>query len=336
MKMKKLKKYLALSLAMIIGATTISGCKSESKSGDKKIKIGVVQLALHVSLDEVRDSFTEKLKELGYENGKNVEIEYKDAQGEPGNNTAIIDAFKNDKKDLILAIATSTSQAAAKVSSDIPVLFSAVSDPVSSGLVDSLEKPGRNVTGVSDALDFDKFTDLMSKLTPNMKKLGVLYNSGEQNSIDAITKMKELLKDKNIEIVEGGVTNTSEVAQAAQSLISKGVDAMFTPTDNTLASQIGPAARAAQDAKIPFYVGADSMVKGGALATVGIDYKLVGSDAAVMAVDILKNNKKAEDIPVKIYSDELSIFINKKTADAIGVSIPDSIKNNPKLKLIEE
>lgn len=331
MKFKRLKKYLALTMTMVIGITAVTSCK-----GNDKIKIGVAKLAQHVSLDEVSEGFTEKLKELGYEDGVNIEIDYKDAQGEPANNQAIIDTFKTDKKDLILSIATSTSQAAAKVSDDIPIIFSAVSDPVSAGLVDSLENTGKNVTGVSDALDLEQFNDLIFKLSPDIKKIGFLYNLGEVNSIDAINAFKEILKDKNIEFVDGGVTNTSEVAQAAQVLVSKGVDAIFTPSDNTLASQIGPAARVAADAKVPYYVGADSMVKGGALATVGIDYKLIGQDAAVMAVSILKGEKKAQDIPVKVYSDELSIYINKKVADEIGLTIPDSIKNNPKLILIEE
>ncbi len=334
--MRRFKKYLALSTAIIMGLTSFSACSKEENSGEKKIKIGVAQLALHVSLDEVRDGFTAKLKELGYVDGENVEIDYKDAQGEPSNNQAIIDSFKTDKKDVILAIATSTSQAAEKISEDIPIVFAAVSDPVTSGLVESLENPGKNVTGVSDALDLERFVDLMYTLTPDIKKVGLLYNSGEVNSIDAINALKEQLNSmgKEVEFVEGGVTNTGEVAQAAQSLINKGVDALFTPTDNTLASQIGPAARLAEEAKIPFYVGADSMVKGGALATVGINYNLVGEDAAVMVADIINGTKKASEIPVKVYSDELSIYINKKTVEAIGITIPDSVKNNPKLVLI--
>lgn len=331
MNLKRFTKYIALTMTMVMGITAVTSCKSNDK-----IKIGVAKLAEHVSLVEVSEGFTAKLKELGFEDGVNIEIDYKDAQGEPANNQAIIDTFKTDKKDLILSIATSTSQAAIKVSDDIPIIFSAVSDPVSAGLVDSLENTGRNVTGVSDALDLEQFSELIFNLSPDIKKMGFLYNLGEVNSIDAINAFKEVLKDKNIEFVDGGVTNTSEVAQAAQVLVNKGVDAIFTPSDNTLASQIGPAARVAEDGKIPFYVGADSMVKGGALATVGIDYKLIGEDAAIMAAAILNGEKEAKDIPVKVYSDELSIYINKKVADSIGITIPDSIKNNPKLILIEE
>lgn len=319
----KMKKIGAALMAGAMCLAVFSGCTQE-----EKVKIGVVQIVQHASLNDVRDSFAERMKELGYTD-ENCEIEFQDAQNESSNANSIVQSFKGDKKDIIIAIATSAAQAAANVSDEIPVVFSAITDPVFAGLVDSLDNPGGNMTGTSDALQIGQILDFALELTPGIQKLGYIYNSGEPNSVSVLEEVKAYCEGKGIEVVEKAITNTSEVQQAAQVLVTQ-VDAVFTPNDNTITVAMDALANAAIQAKVPVYVGADSMVESGGFATIGIDYTDLGKVTADMADQILKGEKKPSEIPVKVFDTDLNIYINKKTAAAIGVTIPDEVANNEK------
>lgn len=327
----KLKKILSAVMAGAICLTAFAGCSKNNDDG--KIKIGVLQIVQHPSLNTIRDSFTARMEELGYVNGENCVIEYQDAQNEPTTANSIVQSFKGDKKDVIVAIATPTAQAAATASDTIPVVFSAVTDPVLAGLVDSLENTGKNITGTSDAIQVEQILDFGMKLTPNIKKLGYLYNAGEANSVSCLEKVKAYCEAKNIELVEAAIATSSEVQQASQVLASK-VDAIFTPNDNTVATAMNVLADAARKAKIPVYVGADSMVKDGGFATFGIDYEELGRETANMVDSILKGEKKASEIPVKVFDTDLYMYINMDTAKAIGVTIPEDIMNSDRLVMI--
>lgn len=326
--MKKLFRLItavALAAALII---TTGACGLSSRSGsntgtDKKVvRIGIVQIVEHPSLNTIRESFIAQLAAKGYKDGDNIKIDYQNAQGDQTNLNTITQKFVADKSDLIVAIATPSAQAAANATADIPVLFSACTDPVGSGLVASLDKPGKNVTGTSDAVSAEKIMELAKRITPNIRKIGALYNSSETNSISVVNNLKEYAKNNGMEVIEGTVTNSSEVQQVAQSLAGQ-VDAIFSPIDNTVASAMPVVAQVADSAKIPVYVGADSMVKDGGLATYGVNYTTLGQETANMAVEIL-NGKKPGDMPVKIMSD-VQIYVNKDTAKAIGVTIPDDV-----------
>lgn len=319
----KIKKLVAMIVAGVITFAGLSGCAGEK---NEKVKIGVIQIVEHPSLNTIRDSFTERMKELGYVDGENAEFDYKSANGEVSTANSIINGFVGDKKDIIVAIATPTALAAANVADEIPVVFSAVTDPVGAGLVDSLESTGKNITGTSDAIPVEKILDLALEITPDIKTLGYLYNTGEANSISCLEKVKTYCEEHNIELVEGGVMNTSEVNSAVTALAGKS-DAIFTPIDNTIASAMTTVADTSKELKIPVYVGADSMVSDGGLATIGIQYDDLGKETANMAASILKGEKKASEIPVKVFNEDLSIFINQTTADEIGVTLPDNIKN---------
>ncbi len=324
--MKKLMSVL-LTAALCLGL--FAGCADKQDGGlNQKLKIGVVQIVEHLSLNTIRDSFTEQLKVLGYKDGENCTIEYKSAQGDQTTLNSIIQTFAGDKKDIIVAIATQTAQAAAKVSGEIPVVFSAVSDPVGAGLVSSLEKPDKNITGTCDAVQVDKILDLALECYPNIKTLGLLYNAGEPNSVSNIAKAKAYAQSKGIKIEEATITTSAEVQQAAQVLVSK-ADAVFTPNDNMVASAMNVLADAANKAKIPVFVGADSMVSDGGLATIGIDYTDLGKETANMADRILKG-ELANNIPVKVFDTDLSTYFNQKTADTIGFAIPDAILQGEK------
>lgn len=301
-----------------------SGNGGGNSGGDngKVIEIGIVQIVEHPSLNTIRESFIAHLAENGYVDGKNIRIDYQNAQNEQTNLNTICQKFKSDKKDLVVAIATPSAMAAAGVLTDIPVLFSACTDPVGSGLVTSLEKPGGNVTGTSDAVSASKIMELAKRITPGIKTIGALYNSSESNSIAVINELKEYAAENGMEVIEGTVTNTSEVQQVTQSLASK-VDAIFSPIDNTIAAAMPIVSQVAENAKVPVYVGADSMVADGGLATYGINYIELGKETADMAIEILSGGNPGE-MPVRTIS-EVEIYVNKKTADAIGITLPEDV-----------
>lgn len=335
----KIRKLLALAAAAAMSVMAFASCgvkEDDSKadngsgaSGDKAYKIGIVQIMEHTSLNTIRDAVVDRLAELGYKDGENCEIDFQQANGESATVTQILDQFKANGDDIIIAITTPCAQLAAPYSEEIPVVFSAVTDPVGAGIVDSLESTGANITGTSDALAIDKILDFALTLTPDIKTLGYLYNTGEDNSVSCLKEVKAYCEAKGITVVEGAATNTSEVQEAAQTLASK-CDAVFSPNDNTIAGAMGTVAQVMNEAKVPMYVGADSMVQDGGFATVGIEYSDLGKETADMAAAILSGEKKAQDIPVKVFNEDLSNYINKSTAEAIGVTIPDDVANNEK------
>ncbi|MFA7078526.1 MAG: ABC transporter substrate-binding protein [Syntrophomonas sp.] len=326
--MKKSFKSVVILVCLSLLMTSLVGCTpnqkeaGESQNSDKKLQIGIVQIVEHPSLNTIRESFVQELDKQGFKDGEKVVIDYQNAQGDQTNLKTICQKFVNNKYDLIIAIATPSAQAAVGETKDIPIVFSACTDPVGSGLVSNLEKPGQNVTGTSDAVSAQKIMELAQRITPDIKTVGALYTSSETNSVSVVNDLKNYAAKNGLTVIEATVTNSSEVQQAVSSLVGK-VDAVFSPIDNTVASAMPLVAQVANKAKKPVYVGADSMVKDGGLATFGINYTILGQETAQMAVEIL-NGKKAGDIPVKTMTD-MDIYVNKDTAAAIGITIPDDV-----------
>lgn len=317
---KKLVGILSLVLALSL---LVTGCNSGgSKENDGKLTIGIMQIVEHPSLNMIREAIIEELEAQGYKDGENIKIEYQSAQGDQSNLKTIAKKFVNDNHDLIIAIATPTAQAVISETKEIPIVFSAATDPVGSGLVSNLEKPGGNVTGTSDKVSAKDIMELGEQITPGIQTIGALYSTSETNSIAVINDLKAYADEKGLKVEEATVTNTSEVLQAVNSLVGK-VDAIFIPIDNAVASAMTAVAQAAQQAKIPVYVGADSMVRDGGLATYGINYKTLGHETAKMAIEILKGANPG-DLPVKSMTD-IEIYLNQKTADAIGIQFPEEI-----------
>jgi ABC-type uncharacterized transport system, periplasmic component len=330
-----MKKRLAvmisviMTLAMVFSLTACSPSKtgSSESSGNTastavKKKIGILQIVEHPSLNTIRESLIKELQAKGYKDGENITIDYQNAQGDQTNLKTIAQKFVSNKYDLIIAIATPSAQAVVSETKDIPILFSACTDPLGSGLVTNMDKPGANVTGTSDAVSAEKIMELAKRITPNIKRIGALYNSSETNSVSVINNLKDYAKKNNMSVVEATVTNSSDVQQAVTSLVGK-VDAVFSPIDNTVASAMPVVTQVANQAKLPVYVGADSMVKDGGLATYGINYDVLGKETGDMAAEILKGTK-AGDIPVKTMKD-MNIYLNKSTAKAIGINFPEDI-----------
>ena len=297
---------------------TADTASTETTTASEETKtVAIVQYVEHPSLDTIRESIIKELENEGYIEGQNLVIDYQNAQADQSNLNTIASKFVGENADLIIAIATPAAQAMAAATSDIPVVFSAVTDPIGAKLVDDLSKPSANVTGTSDAIPVDQTFELCKELTPDVKKIGFLYTASEVNSQSVIEEAKTLAKDYGFEFEESTITNSSELQQAAEILAGK-VDAIYTPIDNGIAAAMPVLADVCKTAGIPAYVGADSMVADGGYATVGINYEDLGVKTAEMAAQIL-NGTPVSDIPVATL-DHFYKVINKTTATAIGAT----------------
>ncbi|MEG2165861.1 MAG: ABC transporter substrate-binding protein, partial [Ruthenibacterium sp.] len=254
------------------------------------------------------------------ENGMTLTIDFQNANNDLTTIDTICRQFIADEVDVIIAIATPAAQGAATAieGTDIPVVFSAVTDPVAAELVDSFDAPGGNITGTSDAIAVDKIFALAAELTPDVKTFGLIYNTSEVNSASTIESAKAYLAGQNIACVESPVTAPGEVQMAAQNLLSQ-CDAIFVPIDNTVAQAMTVLADEAIKAKKPVYTAADSLVHDGGLATVGVNYTALGTQTADMAMRILQG-EKAGEMPVAVLSDN-AVVVNAETAAAIGVNV---------------
>ncbi len=285
--------------------------------------IGIMQIIEHPALDAAKEGFIEGLAEEGYVEGENVKYDAQSAQGDMATAQTIAQKFVNDKVDMILAIATPTAQAAAKATNKIPILITAVTDPVAAELVQSLDAPGTNVTGTSDLTPVAKQLDLLKQLVPTAQRVGIVYNAGETNSVVQVNLAKEAAAALGLEVVEATASSTSAVYEAAQSLVGR-VDAIYVPTDNTVVSALESVIKVAEESRLPLVVGEEDGVRRGALATVGIDYKALGKQTAKMAVKVLRKEAKPEEMPIQ-YQESIRLVINLQAAQKMGVTVPQSL-----------
>ncbi len=310
--------------------------QAEGDQAEAKLKIGVSQLAEHPALDASYDGFVAALEEAGYLNGENIEIDFNNAQGDPSNCETIANKLVNDQSDLILAIATNAAQACAAKTTEIPILFTAVTDPVVAGLCDSVETPGTNVSGSSDLNPVKEQIDLLLQIIPDAKKIAIMYCSAEDNSIVQADLAKEACAAVNLEYMEATVSDSNQIQSVTESLIGK-VDAIYIPTDNLLAEGMATVAMVANANHLPVIAGEENMVANGALATYGLDYFEIGKKAGEMAVDILKNGKDVSQMPVAYLSAEnCELSINTVTAADLGITIPEDLLQDAKLLGAEE
>ena len=316
------KVFILLSLLTVM----IFSCGNEGKQGEKvsdtkeekkKFRIGITQIVAHPALDNAREGFKEALKEAGIE----VEYDEKNANGEVATANLIANTLVSSKPDMIYAIATPTAQAAAQATNDIPIVFSAITDPESAGIIKE------NITGVSDRVNIKQQLELLIKLDPKIKKVGVIYNSSEQNSIVQVNDLKKAAGELNLEIVERSITQANEIPQATEALIASS-DAIYLPTDNLVASVVNLITEKATGAKKIVFGAEAAHVNGGALITQGIDYYELGKEAGKTAVEIL-NGKKASEIKFKTM--ELNdIVVNSNTLKVLGINLPEDIKSKVK------
>lgn len=313
--MKKLVGVLSILTMFILSCGTEETKTNEGAT--KKIKVGITQIVEQPALNKAKQGFKDALKEAGID----VEYDEKNANGEVATANLIANTLVSSKPDLIYTIATTTTQAVAQATNDIPVVFSAITDPESAGVLKE------NVTGVSDRVNIKQQLELMKKLNPNAKKVGVIFNSSEQNSMVQVNDLKTAASELGMEVVATGVTQASEIPQASETLIAE-VDMIYTPTDNLVASLINLITEKAIAAKKIVFGAEASHVEGGALITQGVDYYELGKRAGQMAIEILKGKKTSE---IKFETIELNdIVVNENTLNALGISLPEEIKSKVK------
>ena len=329
---KKFKRRILSIGAILALGVGVVGCSSNEGSddagtgdnGDGKIKIGISQYVEHGALDSARVGFEEALKAGGYGDDK-VEIIHKNAQADSGINENIAQSLVSDGCELLLGIGTPSAQALYNATKETPILITAVTDPVGADLVKSMEKPETNVTGTSDDIDIDVQFKLIKELLPEAKKVGVLYTTGEANSEVQVKKAEEVAKDFDFEIIKGGVTGTNDVATVTDSLVDKGVDVIYVPTDNVVVSSLPVVYDRTIDKKVPIIGSEASQVENGALATEGINFKDLGFKTGEMAIEILKGAKPEEMAIQK--ADKTQLLVNEKTLEKLGIELPETAKS---------
>jgi putative ABC transport system substrate-binding protein len=309
-------RTVACSVFAALAIAALSGPAVAQKS------VAMTAIVEHPALDAVRDGVKKGLADLGYAEGTDVTFTYETAQGNPATAAQIARQFVGESPDVIVAISTPSAQAAAAATTEIPIVFSAVTDPEAAGLVQSMDMPGGNITGVSDMAPIGDHIALIQEITPDVKTLGVLFNPGEANSVSSVAAVKEAAGAAGIEVVEGPATKSADVQQAARSLVGK-VDAIYVPTDNTIVSALESAVGVANEAKLPLYAADTDSVARGALAAVGFNYFDVGVQTSVLVDQVLKGEDPGA-IPA-IFATGTDLQVNKATAELIGVTLPQAV-----------
>lgn len=328
--MKRLFPMTAALASTALLLTACGGPDTETTGGGEEAgaveeaTVGISQFVEHPSLDAAREGFVAALEEGGYTEGENLTLDLQNASGDQGTSTSIASNLASSDADLVLAIATPSAQGVAQAVTDRPVLFTAVTDPVEAGLVDSLESPGGNVTGTTDMNPVAEQIALVKQLDPEAESVGIIYSSGETNSQVQVELAKEAAEEEGLEVVEKAVTNTSEVAQAAESLDT---DAIYVPTDNKVVSGLEAVISAAESKQIPLIAGEGDSVERGALITQGLDYEQLGRQTGEMAVRILADGEDPASMPVES-QEETQLVINLQAAERMGVEVPQELQDS--------
>lgn len=297
--------------------TTPAGGDTSAATEGEAVSIGITQIVAHPSLDASAQGFKDALADAGYD----VTYDEQNAQGDQSTAASIAGTFASADLDLILAIATPTAQSVVQAVTDVPILFTAVTDPVSADLVDSLEAPGGNATGTSDANPVMEQLELVKRLNPDATTVGIVYSSGEVNSQVQVDWAKDAAAELGLEIVEAAISTSAEVQQAAESL---DVDAFYVPTDNTVVSALESVIQVAEDKQILTIAAEGDSVARGTVATYGIDYYELGYQTGEMAVKILRGEADPASMPVETQSD-LQLYLNLAAAERMGVTIPEDL-----------
>ena len=326
------KKLVAGLLTGAMMAALLTGCagSGSDKSSDAKesYTIGIEQFAEHDSLDNCREGFLQGLEEEGIKEGDNLKVETKNAAADMGTAGQISDSFVSDKVDLICAIATPSAQSAYNAAMDagIPVIYTAVTDPVAAELADKDGNPVGNVTGTSDTLPVEEQLKMIREMMPDAKTIGILYTTSEANSVSAIATYESLVDKYGFTLETKGISQTSEIALATDDLLTK-VDCITNLTDNTVVASLPTILEKANEKGIPVFGSEIEQVKIGCLAAEGIDYIQLGKQTGKIAAQILKGEKKASEIPYEIIS-EPGFYVNTKVAENLGIEVPSDLADS--------
>ena len=321
-----LKKGIALALTAA-ALMAFTGCGTNETTSNGEYKVGVVQLVEHPALDAANKGFVDALKEKGLSD--KITFDQQNAQADQSNLNSIAQRFVSDRKNLILAIATPAAQSMANATHDIPILGTAITDYEAAKLVKSNEHPGGNVSGTSDMTPVEKEVDLIIALVPNVKRIGAIYTSSEINSQLQVEKMKAYAATKGITVVEATVSNVNDIQQAATNLVNQDVQAIYTPTDNVLASAMANLAQITDAAKIPVFAADEGMTMTGGVATYSVDYYKLGYQTGLMAAKVLSGEAKVSDMAIETQKD-IKLTVNEERAKKLGITIPDALRKDMK------
>ncbi|MGI6205247.1 MAG: ABC transporter substrate-binding protein [Anaerovoracaceae bacterium] len=335
----KMKKVIAASLVAVMAMFTMAGCGSSSSgsasgssdssaSSGETYKIGITQFAEHGSLDNCREGFLKGLEDEGIVEGENLEVDYQNAQADTGTASQISDSLVSQNVDMICAIATPTAQSAfnAAQGTDIPVIYTAVSDPVAAGFANEDGTNTGNITGSSDKLPVKEQLEMIRKLMPDATKIGILYTTSETNSVSTIEEYKDLAPDYGFEIVEKGINTIADVDLAASDLVTQ-VDCISNLTDNTVVEALQTVLDKANSAGIPVFGSEIEQVKNGCVASMGIDYTALGEETGKMAAKILKGEATAQDTEY-ISASKALLYVNTAAAEKVNLTLDqDYIKD---------
>lgn len=325
-----MKKKLALIMAGVLAMMSLVACGG-SDSGSDVINIGICQLVQHESLDQATQGFIDGLKEAGYVDGENIKIDVQNASSEVTNAQQICELFESNGVDLVLANATPAAQSAVNVfqDTDVPVLFTSVTDAVSNGIVDSNEAPGKNVTGTLDMPVIADQIQIIKDILPEAKTLAILYTSSEANSKIQADEAEAAAKALGMEVIIQTASSTNDYQQVIESVADK-ADAVYIPSDNGFASAMATVNQTAVANKLPVFCAVEAMIKEGGIATYAIDYYELGKQTAAQAVRILEG-ESASEIPVETQK-EFALVINETFAKEVGVEIPQEILDKAAIK----
>jgi len=322
MKMKKILGVLSLVL-LLVGCSSGSGEKTSDS--ERVYKIGILQFAQHPSLDNCREGFLQGLEEEGFVEGKNLEVDYQNAQADMGIAAQIADAFVGNKVDMVTAIATPAAMSAynATMKTDIPVVYTAITDPVVAQVADENKNPLGNITGTSDILPVEAQLKLIRELMPEAKNLGILHTSSEANSDSMLEIYKDLAVKYDFKVIDEAINTTADIPLATDNLLSK-VDVMTNLLDNTVVNSLPTILDKANAKKIPVFGSEIEQVKMGCLGSEGIEYISLGKQTGKMAAKILRGEAKASELAYEII-EEPNLYLNSKVADELGIDIPKDL-----------
>ena len=319
-------------IAPALLSATLLGCGNNAELDESATPVGVdapyvavTQIVEHPALDAVRDGLQDKLKEEGYDADSSLKWDWESAQGQAANAAQIAQKFVGDNPDVIVAIATPSAQAVVGNTDTIPVVGSAVTDPVAAELVPSLEASGGTVTGVIDLSPIDEHLALIADITPDAQTVGVIYNAGESNSVSLVNLLNAEAEAQGFVVEEATVSSSADVATAAESLVGK-VDAIYIPTDNTVVSALEAVIQVGNENQLPVFAGDTDSVERGAIATASFDYYDVGRQTGDLVARILCGESPG-DIPVEL-AKTVDLAVNLAAAEAMGVTVPDAIKDS--------
>ncbi|KXO09752.1 ABC transporter substrate-binding protein [Marinobacter excellens] len=313
------------TLRTLIGASLLAA--ASLVQADETRVVAITQIVEHPALDAAHEGIKDELTERGYRVGENLRLMHESAQGNSAIASQIARKFVGESPDVIVAIATPSAQTVAAAARNIPVVFSAVTDPVAAKLVQSLEAPGANITGVSDMLPIEKHLDMLQRIMPDAKRIGTVYNPGEANAAALIDLLEERLAARDMQLVKGAATKTSEVLGAARSLVGK-VDAIYLTTDNTVISAAEAVISVGERSKIPVFAADTATVERGAVAALGFNYYNHGRQTGAMVVRILEGAGTA-DMPVETM-EELDLYVNPGAGERMGITLSEDLIQDAK------